>query len=431
MKSRAWYKVVYDWIVEDRWIAPEERDIRGGPVPYRVLTHTMKSNKAQIKDTNTPALHIVRSHLDLPSNTDEENEEKVLVGKDEKINIGITALATGSFDLRPEQALWKSLEFLTKFKPAEWVTYIFGLLPLINKMFIFVSTWLEFGVRTLGNLFNYPLHKVRRFLVDKHSTASKIAVGFFGGIASIPFWAVSQVLTLGADVLSYARTCLDSITNLFIIPISYVTKLFGDANTYPKFLPTLWKATRSILQLVPVALLITAAVLTAGASVALQSGFSAVFNFMSTAAHPLATALSAVLHPLILGTKVVVASLMLGLASAVSKKLSSYVTRFDHYLEERKQEKEKLKKENAQKARDESQKAKQEQKKSNEESSCKSDNIEMTASTKKNKSKSKSSTSQIDDSLEIDPANNTSSEEVTYTPTRRTSESVSVVRFHG
>lgn len=431
MKSRKWYQVVFDWFVEDRWIAPEERDIRGGPVPYRVLTHAMTSNKASMKDTNTPAVHIVRSHLDLPSNIDHPSE-KALTDEDGNVSYGTAALATGSLDVRPEQALWKSLDFLTKFKPAELVTWVFGLLPLINKFFIFVSTWLEFGVRTIGNLFNYPLHKVRRFLLDEHSTPSKIAVGVFGGILSIPFWAVSQVLTLASDVLSYARTCLDAITNLFIIPMSHLTtRPFGDTNNYPEFLPTLWKATKSFLQLIPAAFLITAAVLTAGASVTLQSGFAAAFNFISTAVHPLATTLAAVLHPLVVATKVVVASLILGLAAAVSKKLSSYVTRFDHYLEERKIKKaeEKLNKEKEQTAREERQQAKQKRMKSKEESSHKSDDVELTATTEKNKSMS--STSQIEDSLEIDPAMTSSSEEVTYVPPRRMSESVSVVRLHG
>ncbi len=233
----------------------EVREVLGGLRPHKVSAST-KITIQHGKPDLTPAVLAISHNGHLPSSQ--------IIPKSERTGY---VVAASNPDKSPIKEVWDSSKRLfEQYKKEDWMHGLI-LLSFITLFQIFLTTLLEFGLRTLGAYIMYPANSLHEHInkqeaSDLEKWLKKISVT----IVFSPSLCFGHMLTWAADVSSYNREWVDSATHLFN-PVEIGCKLIEGLSTFflkepiktrtPSFSLVIKTFASSSLSLLPAAALVT------------------------------------------------------------------------------------------------------------------------------------------------------------------------------
>lgn len=290
------------------------REMTNGLRPYKGYTKITST-----KDKHTPAILAVIENNRLFQNVatdavsyDEEGRKIKEMGLNREMTENplravIRSLRLGSIAKNFKAIFTKKIDF----------SILNFLFVLTGRVANTVMVFGEVAVRTLAGFATMPAHWLNkkideRFAKYKYPVTNRLLkVGTF--LLTLPLWCISQTLSVVADAFSWTRKLLDATLTL-LNPLFWAGK-FGYAKVKVK--DVLKSFAKSVLHLIPTALIVLAGIFTGGVAVPALKALAGPLKAAGSAI------VNAVLAPAAVWLKATVATLMTGAIMAVTKLFSA------------------------------------------------------------------------------------------------------------
>lgn len=290
------------------------REMTNGLRPYKGYT---KINST--KDKHTPAILAVMENSRLFQNVatdavsyDEQGKQIKEMGlklemTENPLRAVIRSLRLGSIAKSFDAIFTKKIDFSI-------LNFLFDLTGRVANTAIVLG---EVSVRTLAGFATMPAHWLNkkideRFAEHENPVINRLLkVGTF--LLTLPLWCISQTLSVAADAFLWTRKLLDATLTL-LNPLFWAGK-FGYEKVKVK--DVLKSFAKSVLHLIPTALIVLAGIFTGGVAVPALKALAGPLKAAGSAI------VNAVLAPAAVWLKVTVATLMTGVIMAVTKLFSA------------------------------------------------------------------------------------------------------------